>query len=81
MLHHFHFRNWFNTDDCAKPLDSWQVRRSRTPEWATWGYETVSHISKRKRHLLTMALLEREAFRWVQKYIGQFGGDPTKVTM
>lgn len=24
---------------------------------------------------------EREALRWIQKYIGQFGGDPTKVTM
>lgn len=24
---------------------------------------------------------EREALRWVQKYIGAFGGDPTKVTM
>jgi carboxylesterase type B len=25
--------------------------------------------------------LEREAMRWVQRYIGQFGGDPKKVTM
>lgn len=25
--------------------------------------------------------VERESFRWIQKYIGQFGGDPTKVTM
>ncbi|KAE9396133.1 alpha beta-hydrolase [Gymnopus androsaceus JB14] len=24
---------------------------------------------------------QREAFRWVQKYIGNFGGDPTKVTI
>ena len=24
---------------------------------------------------------EREAFRWVQKYISAFGGDPTKVMM
>jgi carboxylesterase type B len=24
---------------------------------------------------------QRQAFRWVQKYIGAFGGDPTKVTM
>ncbi|KAJ4494661.1 carotenoid ester lipase precursor [Lentinula edodes] len=24
---------------------------------------------------------QREAFRWVQKYIGAFGGDPTKVTI
>jgi hypothetical protein len=24
---------------------------------------------------------EREALRWIQKYIGAFGGDPTKVTM
>jgi carboxylesterase type B len=24
---------------------------------------------------------QREAFRWVQKYISQFGGDPTKVTI
>jgi hypothetical protein len=28
-------------------------------------------------HLLT----ERQAMRWVQKYISAFGGDPTKVTM
>ena len=26
-------------------------------------------------------VIEREAFRWIQKYIGQFGGDSTKVTM
>lgn len=25
--------------------------------------------------------IEREALRWVQKYITAFGGDPTKVTM
>ena len=24
---------------------------------------------------------EREAFRWIQKYIGAFGGDHNKVTM
>ena len=24
---------------------------------------------------------EREALRWIQKYIPAFGGDPTKVTM
>ena len=24
---------------------------------------------------------ERQALRWVQKYISAFGGDPTKVTM
>lgn len=24
---------------------------------------------------------ERQALRWVQRYIGAFGGDPTKVTM
>ncbi|KAJ6584319.1 alpha beta-hydrolase [Mycena capillaripes] len=24
---------------------------------------------------------QREAFRWIQKYIGAFGGDPTKVTI
>lgn len=24
---------------------------------------------------------ERLAFKWVQKYISAFGGDPTKVTM
>ncbi|KAJ7599915.1 carotenoid ester lipase precursor [Mycena floridula] len=24
---------------------------------------------------------QREAFRWIQKYIGNFGGDPTKVTI
>jgi hypothetical protein len=28
-------------------------------------------------HLIT----ERQAMRWVQKYISAFGGDPTKVTM
>jgi len=26
-------------------------------------------------------ITERQAMRWVQKYIGAFGGDPTKVTM
>ena len=25
--------------------------------------------------------IEREAFRWVQKYISAFGGDPAKVMM
>ena len=25
--------------------------------------------------------IERQAFRWVQKYISAFGGDPSKVTM
>jgi len=25
--------------------------------------------------------IERLALRWIQKYIGAFGGDPTKVTM
>lgn len=28
-----------------------------------------------------MFFIERQAFRWVQKYISAFGGDPTKVTM
>ena len=26
-------------------------------------------------------IAERETFRWVQKHISAFGGDPTKVTM
>jgi hypothetical protein len=30
---------------------------------------------------LTELNAERLALRWVQKYIGAFGGDPTKVTM
>jgi acetylcholinesterase len=30
---------------------------------------------------LDFVLAEREAFRWVQRYIAQFGGDPSKVTM
>ena len=30
---------------------------------------------------LLILYLEREALRWVQRYIGNFGGDPTKVTM
>lgn len=30
---------------------------------------------------LTDYTTERFALRWVQKYIGAFGGDPTKVTM
>jgi hypothetical protein len=28
-----------------------------------------------------ISIIEREALRWVQKYIGAFGGDPEKVTM
>jgi hypothetical protein len=29
----------------------------------------------------TPILLERLALQWIQKYIRQFGGDPSKVTM
>ena len=29
----------------------------------------------------TSNLTERMALRWVQKYICEFGGDPSKVTM
>ena len=31
--------------------------------------------------VFTSQQAEREALRWVQKYISAFGGDPTKVTM
>jgi len=50
---------------------------------ATSGFKIV-----RKRHLFgsgrspnNLYLPEREALRWVQKYIGKFGGDTSKVTM
>ena len=41
----------------------------------------TSGIAKRSDNLLKRWCLEREALRWIQKYIGAFGGDPTKVTM
>lgn len=33
------------------------------------------------KRALTQSLAEREALRWVQKYISAFGGDPSKVMM
>lgn len=33
------------------------------------------------RKLLSHCFVEREAYRWIQKYIGAFGGDHSKVTM
>ena len=32
-------------------------------------------------HQLTNPSAEREALRWIQKYISEFGGDPSKVTL
>ena len=32
-------------------------------------------------NVATSGFIERLAFRWVQKYIHAFGGDPSKVTM
>jgi hypothetical protein len=49
---------------------------------ATLVYTIVS-IGLDHRNVLYFNFIpvEREAFRWIQKYIGAFGGDPNKVTM
>lgn len=39
---------------------------------AVWLYQAI---------VLIWSHLERQAFRWVQKYINIFGGDRSKVTM
>lgn len=45
-------------------------------------YTIVSDAFMFDRPIANELLLpEREAMRWVQKYIRQFGGDPSKVTM
>jgi hypothetical protein len=45
-------------------------------------YTIVSNAFTFNRPIVNeLLLLEREAMRWVQKYIRQFGGDPSKVTM
>ena len=45
-------------------------------------YTIVSDAFTFDRPIANELLLpEREAMRWVQKYIRQFGGDPSKVTM
>lgn len=39
----------------------------------------ITHLPERRSDL--PVFIERESFRWIQKYIGAFGGDPDKVTM
>lgn len=50
------------------------------PALVTSDYKTVS-ATWCNVTLDPMTFVEREALRWVQKYIGAFGGDPSKVTM
>lgn len=45
------------------------------------GFRTVCVLSVACGKVLILSFVEREALRWVQKYVGAFGGDPTKVTM
>ena len=40
-----------------------------------------TRLASRLINVETFGFTERMAFRWVQKYICEFGGDPEKVTM
>jgi len=53
------------------------------PASVTSGFKIVSFLWRSTTVDWTNRLrsAERQAFRWVQKYIGAFGGDPTQVTM
>lgn len=56
-----------------------QGREGRKPRPAR---SYVKHIDTKFCSLIIVPdVPEREALRWIQKYIGQFGGDPSKVTM
>lgn len=41
----------------------------------------LSDVSQYTFHLNFTTYIERLAFKWIQKYISNFGGDPTKVTL
>lgn len=45
----------------------------------TYSYPSLSRSHKDPK--LTTRRTEREALRWIQKYISAFGGDPRKVMM
>ncbi|KAJ7205198.1 Alpha/Beta hydrolase protein [Mycena pura] len=63
-------------------LGSWPVKKYARPELAIWVFRIVRDITLTHTYLLTrVKLLEREAMRWVQRYISNFGGDPSKVTI
>ena len=42
---------------------------------------TPTRVLRGNISILTYLHAEREAFKWVQKYISAFGGDPSKVMM
>ena len=51
------------------------------PVWAISGCGIVGAQLVVLIKVVTSGFTERLALGWVQKYICEFGGDPTKVTM
>lgn len=64
-----------------QPSDSWPVKKSKPREWVILACRIVSFLTLWSVISFWSVASEREALRWIQKYIGAFGGDPTKVTM
>ena len=64
-------------------LDSWLVKKSKKLGLVTLVFRTVSldYFKAVCQLMFHYIHIERLALRWIQKYIGAFGGDPTKVTM
>jgi acetylcholinesterase len=59
-------------------LASQEVKDARVGNLGLWDREfSASQLIP----VVTSGFTERLAFHWVQKYICEFGGDPSKVTM
>ena len=74
----FSFSNQINALLAFGFLAGKEVKDARVGNLGLWDRER-SGLGMIK--VLTSGCTERLAFRWVQKYIHAFGGDPSKVTM
>ncbi len=65
----------------AQLLVGWAAPKLKLLEWVTLDCMTVSGPRLYTIQTSDSPLIEREALRWVQKYISAFNGDPHQVTM
>jgi len=58
-----------------------QQRGQRSRSWESWSSGSWADLLSSAFDHCNKRVVEREALRWIQKYIAAFGGDPSKVTM